>query len=319
VDRHVDDAASLSSERQEWERQQLEIKKVVARFPQRYAEDLEAELAATLVKLKHSRRSGIRNRKAYRITALWNRALTLVDQWRKREQHETSIELSETPGPSIGLEEADPDLVENRLTLSQLRRKLGVESYGLLLLWAALKRNQSRLARLLGMHRNTIRNRLQKIRRILRKCPIENVSARLDRIRKRRRVAVQLAAAQWEQLAYLGEDSSVRRALRARLILALAMGQTYTEIEHRLKTTAPTITRWKHRFKKHGIAGLRSRHQGRKSQTRAKWLQANWLRCMGRLEAGKERISCRTIARKLKLSKSTVHRILIEVRHRPKS
>jgi len=310
VDRHVDDAASLSSERQEWEREQLEINKVVARFPRRYAEDLEAELAVTLVKLKRRRRSGIRNRKAYRITALWNRALTLVNRWREQEQHETSIELSETPGPSIGLEEADPDLVENRLTLSQLRRKLGVESYGILLLWAALKRNQSRLARLLGMHRNTIRNRLQKIWRILRKCPIENVSARLARIRKRLRAAVQLAAAPWEQLAYLGEDSSVRRALRARVVLALAMGQTYTQIEHSMKTTAPTITRWKQRFERYGIPGLKARHQGRRSQIDAPRSPAKWLRAIRRMRHLNKPMSCRKIARELGMSKSTAHRFL---------
>jgi len=310
VDRHVDDAASLSSERQQWEREQLEIKQVVARFPRRYAEDLEAELALTLVKLKRRRRSGIRNRKAYRATALWNRALTLVNRWREQEQHETSIELFETPGPSIGLEEADQDLLENRLTLSQLRRKLGVESYGILLLWAALKRNQSRLARLLGMHRNTIGHRLQKIRRILRKCPIENVSARLARIRKRLRAAVQLAAEQWEQLASLAQDSRFRDAFKGRLILALASGQSYTQIGRRLKTTAPTISRWKHRFEKHGIAGLKTRHQGRRSQLSAPRFPAKWLRAIRRMRRLKRPLSCRRIAQELGISKSTAHRFL---------
>ena len=311
MDRHVDDAASLSSERQEWEREQLEIKKVAARFPERYAEDLEAELAATLIKLKRRRPSGIRNWKAYLITALRHRALTLVEQWRALERRERNIELyTETPAPSVGLQGADPDPLEHRLALAELRRKLDVESYGLLLLWAALKRNQSRVARLLGKHRNTIRRRLREIMRTLRECPIENVSGRLARIRKRRSAAVQLAAEQWEQLAYLGEDSSVRWALRARLILALAMGQTYTQIERSMKTTAPTIIRWKHRFKKHGIPGLKARHQGRKSQINARPFPGRWRRAIRRLSQLNRPLSCRKIARELGISKSTAHRLL---------
>jgi hypothetical protein len=49
---------------------------------------------------------------------------------------------------------------------------------------------------------------------------------------------------------------------RARLILALAEGQSYREIKTSLQTTAPTISRWKQRFEGHGIAGLDPRHQG---------------------------------------------------------
>ena len=84
-----------------WEQEQREIKKVAARFPKRFREDLEAELSKTLVELKRGRRPGIRNRKAYRITALWNRARTQVKRWRKQDQHETSIELAEIGSPSI--------------------------------------------------------------------------------------------------------------------------------------------------------------------------------------------------------------------------
>jgi hypothetical protein len=43
---------------------------------------------------------------------------------------------------------------------------------------------------------------------------------------------------------------------RARLILALADGQSYRQIKMSLQTTAPTISRWKHRFEQYGIAGL---------------------------------------------------------------
>ena len=46
---------------------------------------------------------------------------------------------------------------------------------------------------------------------------------------------------------------------RARLILALADGRTYSQIMTSLQTTAPTISRWKQRFEEGGLAGLRPR------------------------------------------------------------
>jgi transposase len=44
--------------------------------------------------------------------------------------------------------------------------------------------------------------------------------------------------------------------------LALADGATYVEIMRSLRTTAPTISRWKRRFEQDGIAGLDPRHKG---------------------------------------------------------
>jgi transposase len=49
---------------------------------------------------------------------------------------------------------------------------------------------------------------------------------------------------------------------RARLILALADGETYNQIMTSLRTTAPTISRWKQRFEQEGIDGLDPRHKG---------------------------------------------------------
>ena len=40
------------------------------------------------------------------------------------------------------------------------------------------------------------------------------------------------------------------------MILMLGAGRGYTEIQERLQTTAPTISRWKKRFLKDGINGL---------------------------------------------------------------
>ena len=43
-----------------------------------------------------------------------------------------------------------------------------------------------------------------------------------------------------------------------RLILALADGITYREIARGMKTSGPTVARWKMRFEQDGVAGLRS-------------------------------------------------------------
>ncbi len=311
MDQRSGDETPPSSEVQDWEREQLEIKKVAARFPARYTEELEAELAVTLIALKRRRPSGIQDWKAYLITAFRHRALTLVNKWRAREKRERSTDFyDETSEPSLGLAGPVSEQLENRLALSELRSKLDVESYGILMLWAALKGNGSLVAQLLGKHRNTIRRRLQRIMQTLRECPIENVSARSPPIRRRSSATVQLTAEQWEQLAYLAQDSRFRDAFKGRLILALALGQSYTEIGRRLKTTAPTISRWRHRFEKHGIAGLKTRHQGRRSQMNAPRFPAKWRRAIWRLRQLKRPVSCRKIAQELGISKSTAHRFL---------
>src|SRR5437899_10561904 len=51
---------------------------------------------------------------------------------------------------------------------------------------------------------------------------------------------------------------------RARLILALADGSTYREIARSLKTSLPTIARWKMRFEQAGLPGLEGGDWGSK-------------------------------------------------------
>jgi hypothetical protein len=47
---------------------------------------------------------------------------------------------------------------------------------------------------------------------------------------------------------------------RARLILMLAEGASFSTIKQQLRTTAPTIIRWKQRFRASGIDGLDTSH-----------------------------------------------------------
>src|SRR4051812_14546048 len=99
--------------------------------------------------------------------------------------------------------------------------------------------------------------------------------------------------------------------MRARMILMLADGRSYAEIQQRLQTTAPTISRWKKRFMEDGINGLiEVRHPGQKPTVITAKLQARILdatRC--KPKDGSTHWSVRKLARELKVSKDTVHRI----------
>jgi transposase len=99
--------------------------------------------------------------------------------------------------------------------------------------------------------------------------------------------------------------------LRARMILMLAAGRSYAEIQDRLQTTAPTISRWKKRFLESGIDGLiEIRHPGQKPTVITPKLQARVLDATRRKpKDGSTHWSVRKLARELNLSKDTVHRI----------
>jgi Homeodomain-like domain len=49
---------------------------------------------------------------------------------------------------------------------------------------------------------------------------------------------------------------------RARVVLMLAEGASFSAIKQRLRTTAPTTSRWKQRFLTSGIDGLDTYHPG---------------------------------------------------------
>jgi transposase len=105
---------------------------------------------------------------------------------------------------------------------------------------------------------------------------------------------------------------------RARLILALANGGTYAEIMHSLRTTAPTISRWKQRFQEQGIAGLDPRHKGSQPRVANAAVQAKIARKTQQKPAdGSTHWSCRKMAAALGLSKSTVQRVWAQARLKP--
>src|SRR5258706_15858798 len=105
---------------------------------------------------------------------------------------------------------------------------------------------------------------------------------------------------------------------RARLILALAEGKSYRQIENSMQTSAATIARWRTRSEQDRLAGLEGRHGGSQPRTATAAVQA---RVAGRVQKkpkdGSTHWSCRKLAQELGVSKSTVQRILTQARLKP--
>ena len=65
-------------------------------------------------------------------------------------------------------------------------------------------------------------------------------------------------------------------ARRARIILLLAEGYSYSTISERVDCTAQTIATWKARYQAHGINGLRGRHRGSKPRVLTPKVEARY-------------------------------------------
>src|SRR5215469_4506350 len=103
-----------------------------------------------------------------------------------------------------------------------------------------------------------------------------------------------------DELNQMSESTKllVGESLRARVILMLADGRKYGEIQERLGTSAPTISRWKKRFIESGIQGLLNqpsspKRSGITPELREKVITATW-RGPGDDAA---RWSCRSLAK----------------------
>jgi transposase len=98
-------------------------------------------------------------------------------------------------------------------------------------------------------------------------------------------------------------------ARRARIILLLAEGTSYTDIQQLVDCTAMTIAKWKARFLEERLTGLRGRHQGSKPRVLTAKLEArilNWTRRPP--PHGATHWSTRTLARKLGIQHTVVAR-----------
>jgi transposase len=105
---------------------------------------------------------------------------------------------------------------------------------------------------------------------------------------------------------------------RARLILALADGLSYRDIERRYGASAPTVSLWKGRFEENGLSGLQGQHKGSKPRTATPAVQARVIkRVQQKPPDGSTHWSCRKLAADLGLDKSTIQRILAQAKLRP--
>jgi transposase len=102
-----------------------------------------------------------------------------------------------------------------------------------------------------------------------------------------------------------------RDVLRAKIILACAMGKHYDDIQKELSISRPTINKWKSRYKKHGLAGLKDLYRSGKP---AVYDQADKARVIqlacSRPDGGYTNWSQRRIAGKLGMSQTKVQQIL---------
>src|SRR5262249_3363080 len=89
-------------------------------------------------------------------------------------------------------------------------------------------------------------------------------------------------------------------------------------IARSMKTSTPTVARWKMRFEREGMAGLEGRHRGSKPRAATPAVQARGIRRVQHQPGdGSTHWSCRKLAKELGLSNATVQRIRGQAKLKP--
>jgi transposase len=105
---------------------------------------------------------------------------------------------------------------------------------------------------------------------------------------------------------------------RARLILMLADGESFTAVQTVLRCNRSYISRWKQRFESDGLAGLYSRHLGRPPAKDATKLEAKILtRTQRKPTDGSTHWSTRKLGRELRVNHMRVARVWQRARLQP--
>jgi transposase len=133
--------------------------------------------------------------------------------------------------------------------------------------------------------------------------------------------SVILTKSQLGELSRIAQSRSLPAGyvFRARLILMLAEGASFSTIQQKLGTTAPTIIRWKQRFLASGIDGLDTSHPGQPAALLTPKLRARILSATRRRpKDGSTHWSCRRLAAELGVSKDAVHRVWREAGLKPR-
>jgi transposase len=132
--------------------------------------------------------------------------------------------------------------------------------------------------------------------------------------------SIVLTGSQQSELSRIAQSRSLPAGyvFRARLILMLAAGASFSIIQRRLGTTAPTIIRWKQRFLASGMDGLDTTHPGQPAFVLTPKLRARILSATRRAtKDGSTHWSCRKLAAELGVSKDAVHRAWKEAGLKP--
>lgn len=123
---------------------------------------------------------------------------------------------------------------------------------------------------------------------------------------------ISLTTDQRSELSSIAQSRSLPAGyvFRAKLILMLAQGASFSAIKRQLQTTAPTIVRWKQRFLQSGLDGLDTYHPGQQAMLLTPALRARILSATRKKPSdGSTHWSCRKLAAALGVSKDAVHRV----------
>jgi transposase len=121
-----------------------------------------------------------------------------------------------------------------------------------------------------------------------------------------------LAPAEREELERRARSRSLATEVvnRAKVILMLAAGHSYSEISEKLGCTDRYISGWKQRFKQEWLAGLDSRYRGAEHRRRTAKTEARILELTRRGPTdGSTHWSSYRLAKELGISQSTVSRV----------
>src|SRR5271169_48331 len=123
---------------------------------------------------------------------------------------------------------------------------------------------------------------------------------------------IQLSVEEREELTRWSKSRTLPAGdvFKARLILALADGKSYSAVEAELNTSRPTIARWRARFEEARIDGLEGQHKGSRPRKATPSVQARILKKTQQKPAdGSTHWSCRKMAMAVGVSAATVHRL----------
>lgn len=132
--------------------------------------------------------------------------------------------------------------------------------------------------------------------------------------------SIQLTASEEKELAFRARSRSLPTGdvRRARLILMLAEGRSYQDIQEELACAATFISLWKKRFLEKRLAGLYARHPGRAIEKRTPRLEAKILEWTRRTPPdGSTHWSTRKLAKHLGVHHMMVARVWKRARLQP--